>query len=320
MKWHRLSLLLLLGLALVPGTALPDDHPPQGNFEDVLNAQFHDAVLVLLHPSGEESLQFNADGTPAKPQPPGPWTIFGGVHIRKIRVQPDRLRLEGQRVFYYFKTKLAAFDFNLLKNQKGAPCQPFVDIEIKLDQPLGSASEAQAILAKVFAFSKKDFVDSLPDLWRAYATTNFDLDSARPGALRFAVEEPAPHKKKPLEDNTPAGISSPAQPDNPSQAEASAAAGIFHVGNGVSAPRAIHTPEPEYSQAARYEKYQGMMAVSAIIDKEGNVQKIELLRPLGLGLDEQAAVQMKTWRFDPAKHAGEPVAVALNIEIRFNLY
>jgi TonB family protein len=315
MKRHHFFLLLLFGLALVPRTALPEDNP-----EDALKAQLNDKVLILLHPSGEESLQFNADGSPANSQPPGPWTIFGGVHIRKVRLQPDRLHLEGQRVFYFFEAgHLAAFDFNLVKNRKESPCQPFVDIEIRLDQPLGSASQAQAILAKIFAFSKKDFVESLPDLWRAYAIHNFEIDSASPGGLRFLVEETLPREKKRHEDNKPEN-SSPAKPGDPAAAGTPSPVGPFKIGNGVSAPRAKSTPDPVYSQAARYEKYQGKMVVSAIVNKEGNMEKIEVVRPLGLGLDEQAAVQMKTWRFDPAKRDGDPVAVAMHVEVKFQLY
>src|SRR5207248_9403545 len=34
--------------------------------------------------------------------------------------------------------------------------------------------------------------------------------------------------------------------------------GVFRVGGGVSAPRAIATPDPEYSEEARKAKYQGV--------------------------------------------------------------
>ncbi len=33
--------------------------------------------------------------------------------------------------------------------------------------------------------------------------------------------------------------------------------GVFRVGGGVSAPRALDTPDPEYSEEARKAKYQG---------------------------------------------------------------
>jgi outer membrane biosynthesis protein TonB len=41
---------------------------------------------------------------------------------------------------------------------------------------------------------------------------------------------------------------------------------------------------------------------------------------LGLGFEEQAAISIKTWRFNPATRNGEPVAVAMNVEVAFNLY
>jgi len=41
---------------------------------------------------------------------------------------------------------------------------------------------------------------------------------------------------------------------------------------------------------------------------------------LGLGFEEQAAIAMKTWRLDPATRNGQPVAVAMNVEVAFNLY
>ena len=34
--------------------------------------------------------------------------------------------------------------------------------------------------------------------------------------------------------------------------------GIFHVGGGVSAPRVLYQPEPEFSEEARKAKYQGV--------------------------------------------------------------
>jgi len=39
-----------------------------------------------------------------------------------------------------------------------------------------------------------------------------------------------------------------------------------------------------------------------------------------MGLDDNAMQRVKTWRFDPARLNGEPVAVEMNIEVSFNLY
>jgi TonB family protein len=96
--------------------------------------------------------------------------------------------------------------------------------------------------------------------------------------------------------------------------------GIFHVGEGVSAPRPIFTPEPEFSEEARKAKYQGVVVLNIIVGTDGRVHTPRVVRSLGMGLDEKAIEGVKTWKFDPSKKDGRPVAVEMNIEVAFNLY
>lgn len=95
---------------------------------------------------------------------------------------------------------------------------------------------------------------------------------------------------------------------------------IYHVGNGTSAPRPIYTPEPEFSEEARNARYQGVVVMTVVVNKTGNIVRIKLQRALGKGLDENAMEGVKQWRFDPATRKGQPVAVEMNIEVSFNLY
>jgi protein TonB len=96
--------------------------------------------------------------------------------------------------------------------------------------------------------------------------------------------------------------------------------GIFHVGDGVSAPRALFTPEPEFSEEARKAKYQGVVVLNIIVGTDGRVHNPRVVRSLGMGLDEKAIEGVKTWKFDPSKKDGRAVAVEMNIEVAFNLY
>ncbi|HEY7402578.1 MAG TPA: energy transducer TonB [Candidatus Angelobacter sp.] len=96
--------------------------------------------------------------------------------------------------------------------------------------------------------------------------------------------------------------------------------GIYHVGDGVSPPRAIYTPEPEFSEEARKAKYQGVVVLNIIVGVDGRVHSPRVVRSLGMGLDEKALEGVKTWKFDPSKKDGRPVAVEMNIEVAFNLY
>lgn len=96
--------------------------------------------------------------------------------------------------------------------------------------------------------------------------------------------------------------------------------GIFHVGGGVSAPRPIYNPEPEFSEEARKAKYQGVCTLSLIVGADGRPSNIRVASSLGMGLDEKAIEAVKTWRFEPAMKNGHPVAVQIAVEVDFHLY
>jgi TonB family protein len=82
----------------------------------------------------------------------------------------------------------------------------------------------------------------------------------------------------------------------------------------------LFTPEPAFPDKANHDNSQGIVVLNVIVDKTGKVQNIRLVRPLGMGMEEAAVAAVKTWRFKPAQHEGDPVAVELNIEVAFNKY
>jgi TonB family protein len=96
--------------------------------------------------------------------------------------------------------------------------------------------------------------------------------------------------------------------------------GIFHVGGGVSPPRAIYEPEPEFSEEARKAKYQGVCTLGLIVGTDGRPTNIRVLNSLGMGLDEKAIETVKTWKFEPAMKDGHPVRVEIAVEVDFHLY
>ncbi len=96
--------------------------------------------------------------------------------------------------------------------------------------------------------------------------------------------------------------------------------GPYRVGGGVSAPRAIFAPDPEYSEEARKAKYQGTVVLWVVIGPDGRTHQIRVARTLGMGLDEKAIEAVRTWKFDPARKDGQAVAVQVNIEVNFHLY
>ncbi len=96
--------------------------------------------------------------------------------------------------------------------------------------------------------------------------------------------------------------------------------GVFRMGSGASPPRAIYSPEPEFSEEARKAKYQGVCTLGVIVDADGHPTNIRVLSSLGMGLDEKAIAAVKTWRFEPAMKDGRPVRFEIAVEVDFHLY
>jgi TonB family protein len=96
--------------------------------------------------------------------------------------------------------------------------------------------------------------------------------------------------------------------------------GVFRVGGGVSAPRVLYQPDPEYSEQARKAKYEGTCVLGLIVGPDGLPRNIRISRSLGMGLDEKAIEAVRQWKFEPARKNGQPVAVQISVEVDFRLY
>lgn len=96
--------------------------------------------------------------------------------------------------------------------------------------------------------------------------------------------------------------------------------GVFRVGGGVSAPRVLVNPSPDYSEEARKAKYQGTVVLWLIVDSNGKPRDVRVARSLGMGLDQKAIEAVRQWKFQPAMKDGTPVAVQINVEVNFHLY
>jgi periplasmic protein TonB len=95
---------------------------------------------------------------------------------------------------------------------------------------------------------------------------------------------------------------------------------VYKVGRGVTPPRAIYSPDPQYSKKARKAKFQGTCVLWLVVGADGKPRNIRVQRTLGMGLDEEAIKAVEKWKFEPARKDGQPVAVQINVEVTFRLY
>ena len=96
-------------------------------------------------------------------------------------------------------------------------------------------------------------------------------------------------------------------------------ANVYKMGPGISAPVPLTRIDPQYSEDARVAQLQGTVLVSMEIGEDGLAHNIQVVRGLGLGLDEKAVQAIQQWIFKPGMKDGQAVPVRTNIEVSFRL-
>jgi protein TonB len=99
--------------------------------------------------------------------------------------------------------------------------------------------------------------------------------------------------------------------------------GVYNIGNGVTSPVLIREVKPNYTGDAMRAKLQGVVEMEAVVLPDGTVDanRIKITRSLDstFGLDQQAVIAVRQWRFRPGTYKGQPVPVLVNVELTFTL-
>jgi len=133
-------------------------------------------------------------------------------------------------------------------------------------------------------------------------TVNFNLAGERPPE---GVVGDAPGG---IPHDAPGGVmsSSPVRP------------GVVRVSRSVMERLVVTKVAPEYPPDAKEQKIQGVVVLSVIIDKEGNVSEIQLIS--GHPLLAPAAIEaVKQWKYRSYLLNGSPVEVETQIQVNFTL-
>lgn len=84
-------------------------------------------------------------------------------------------------------------------------------------------------------------------------------------------------------------------------------------------PKLKSSVKAEYTQEAIDNKVEGEVKLRLTIDATGNVEKVEVLKRLGHGLDESAMRAAKLFKFEAAEINNQPSAVVLSFTVKFSL-
>lgn len=92
----------------------------------------------------------------------------------------------------------------------------------------------------------------------------------------------------------------------------------MRLSQGVSKGLLTFRVEPTYPPLARQAHIQGVVVLTALIDKDGSIQNLEVVS--GHPMLAPAAIEaVKQWRYKPFLLNGQPVAVETTVTVTFQL-
>lgn len=124
---------------------------------ELLNQQYDKKVMALRYPFGHGVQKFDSSGRPLT-TPTGPWLVYGGIYIRDVKLSHDALQFEGPRIAFLVSPEISASAVILQKTVK---------VQIHLDRPLASVTEAQELLGRIFYLDPGDISHAQPEYRRS---------------------------------------------------------------------------------------------------------------------------------------------------------
>jgi TonB family protein len=98
-----------------------------------------------------------------------------------------------------------------------------------------------------------------------------------------------------------------------------AAQDVQRIGPGVTPPKVSYKFEPEYSEEARKARLEGDVLLGMVVGADGQPRDLHVLKPLGLGLEQNAMAAVSQWKFTPGEKDGNAVAIQTQVSVSFRL-
>ena len=91
------------------------------------------------------------------------------------------------------------------------------------------------------------------------------------------------------------------------------------VGGQIKPPELVHRVEPIYPDIAVSARLRGVVILEALVDRDGRVAEVKVLRAAHRLLDDAAITAVRQWRYRPLVLNGLPEQFVLTVVLTFNL-
>lgn len=286
-------------------------HAQTSDVQEHLQKQYVNKIFLLRGYSPDDQLRYDATGASIGRPSPGLWMVDGFVLVTGAKAYGQTLVLKGRRMPVISVGQGFQFQAESPKKRKKTRS---VEIEAKLG-PGDPVEAVDALATKIFLTEGDSLLALVPSYWRTCVSAGLNqVNEPRFAGCRFSAELlsiPGMNSNADLRAVPEKGQTSTPEPPMMH---------VFRVGKDISPPRAIFSPAPQFTSFAREVGLQGTVTLGLIVNDQGIPRNVEILSPLGAGLDEEALAAVTTWKFKPAEQKGHrPVAVEIAVEADFHL-
>lgn len=259
--------------------------------EAKLKAQLEGKIISLHHFYEERFQRFDVDGAAKEDYPTCPWTMCGKLNVDRVSLSKNKLKVEGRRTWVLFKGEPRQISY--------ANSPELVEISIELAEGPDREKRLASAFSKIFLVGQQKFEDDVPDFWKPIFQVKPAANSAPVAPTRDAAVADKP--------NAPTSSEKPKMPKR------------VRVSQGVTEGSLIHKVTPSYPPTARSTHIAGSVVMAVLIGKQGNIESLVLVKPVGAGLDEAAYEAVKQWRYRPYLLQGQPVEIDTQVTVNFQL-
>lgn len=281
--------LLVVFLVLTPWLLGQD----QDQVAKVLADKSVGKVVTLRGFYTQDTLNYDSTGEPKFNGKGGAWTLFGKLEVSRIKVKKDRLEVEAGRMWVEWVPDAAGTrQVQFLRTRDS--------VFIGADLASGAGQkEIERLLGRIFVTPGDKMSDLVPAHWQRFFSSG---EAASPKVSDGPQASPGASPEQ-----------TGAQGDQPAQGSR------VRVSQMVSAGSLVKKAVPAYPEPAKRARLQGTVVLQAVIDTDGKVIKLSVLKPLGLGTEEAAVEAVSRWVYKPYLLAGAPVQVETQITVNYQL-
>jgi TonB family protein len=287
-KPRLLAVFVVSGLLALPAAGWTQSLSDQAK---QLELQYKRKPIRMRYLLSDSKIRYDAAGNLKGKWNAGRWTWHSTVEVTKVEAKQNVLKITANRLM---------LNYNRSTHQFQPLRSGHLEIEIETSPKADGSIDVEKEWSKAFLNPTEEYPLEMQPYWKPFIAC-----LVNPQTTECEYYERKSFGTDGYSTNPPSGWR-PAYPD------------VYSVGRGVTAPTVRSRVEPQYTEVARLAHVTGTVALEAIVTKDGGVRIVRVIRPIGYGLEENAAEALSQWVFDPATRMGQPVDVRLEIEVGFN--